>query len=149
MIGKFEPPVLDNHAATWTGRDTYGVRKDAKLFENWENYTAGKVALGVAVDYANALGLDKIYARNQYLARPLRDALSQTPGVTVRDLGADPCAIVTFTVNGINANEIKARMTKHRINISHSTLLSTRLDMESRNLQAVIRASLHYYNTEQ
>jgi cysteine desulfurase/selenocysteine lyase len=149
MIEKFEPPVLDNHAATWTGRDTYEIRKDAKRFENWENFMAGKVALGVAIDYANALGLDHIYARNLYLSNLLRDVLSQTPGVTVRDLGANPCAIVTFTVDGINANEIKARMNKHKINITHSTLFSTRLDMENRNLNAVVRASLHYYNTEE
>jgi cysteine desulfurase/selenocysteine lyase len=148
MMEKFEPPILDNHSATWTGRNTYEVRKDAKRYENWENYMAGKVALGVAVDYAYALGLDQIYARNLYLAGLLRDALSQIPGVTVRDLGANPCAIVTFTVDEINAEEIKSRMTKHRINITHSTFLSTRLDMENRNLKAVVRASLHYYNTE-
>ncbi len=149
MIEKFEPPTLDNHSATWTGRDTYEIRKDAKRFENWENYMAGKVALGVAVDYANALGLDQIYARNLHLANSLRDVLSQTKDVTVRDLGIDPCAIVTFTVDGINAKEIKSRMTKHKINITHSTFLSTRLDMENRNLKSVVRASLHYYNTEQ
>jgi selenocysteine lyase/cysteine desulfurase len=149
MIGKFEPTTLDNHAAKWTRRDSYEIRKDAKRFENWENYTAGKIALGVAVDYANDLGLDHIYDRNLYLANLLRNALSQTPGVTVRDLGANPCAIVTFTVDRINAHEIRERMTKHEINITHSTLLSTRLDMENRNLQAVVRASLHYYNTEQ
>jgi len=52
-------------------------------------------------------------------------------------------------VDGINANEIKARMNKHKINVTQSTLLSTRLDMENRNLNAVVRASLHYYNTEE
>ena len=149
MIEKFEPPVLDNHAATWTRHDTYEIRKDAKRYENWEDYMAGKIALGVAIDYANALGLDQIYARNLYLANLLRDLLSQTPGVTVRDLGANPCAIVSFTVDKISASEIKARMNKHKINITHSTLYSTRLDMENRNLNTVVRASLHYYNTEQ
>jgi cysteine desulfurase/selenocysteine lyase len=40
-------------------------------------------------------------------------------------------------------------MAKYKINITHSTLFSTRLDMEKRHLNAVVRASLHYYNTEQ
>ena len=149
IMEKFDPPVLDNHSAKWTGRNTYEIRSDAKRFENWENYTAGKIALGVAVDYAASWGLDNIYARNLDLAALFRDRLSQIQGVTLRDLGTNPGAIVTFTVDEIKAPEITARMAKHKINITQSTLFSTRLDMEKRHLNAVVRASLHYYNTEQ
>ncbi len=148
MLDVFDPPVLDNHSATWTSLNTFEIRKDAKRFENWENYIAGKIALGVSVDYALSWGMDAIFARNLRLAGLFRERLSELPGVQVRDLGASPGAIVTFTVDGITPPEIKQRMASHKINVSHSTVFSTRLDMEKRGLEGVVRASLHYYNTE-
>ena len=39
-------------AADWQPDGTYTIRSDARRFENWETYYAGKVGLGVAVDYA-------------------------------------------------------------------------------------------------
>jgi cysteine desulfurase / selenocysteine lyase len=35
------------------------------------------------------------------------------------------------------------------MNVSVSRLPSTRLDMEARGLQDLVRASVHYYNTEE
>lgn len=148
MFDVFTPPVLDNHSATWTDRNTFEIRRDAKRFENWENYIAGRIALGVAVDYALSWDIADIYARNLHLAGMFRNRLSEIPGVTVRDLGVSPGAIVTFTVDGIAAEEIKKRMARHNINISHSMVSSTRLDMEDRGLDTLVRASLHYFNTE-
>lgn len=149
MIDVFDPPVLDNHSATWSARDQFTIRADAKRFENWENYTAGKIALGVAVDYALDWGMDAIYERNLHLAGLFRDQLAATAGVTVRDLGSNPGAIVTFTADQLPADVLKQRLAGHGINVTHSTVFSTRLDMEHRGLDAVVRASLHYYNTEQ
>ncbi len=149
MADLFDPPVLDNHSATWTGRDTYEIRRDARRFENWENYTAGKIALGVAVDYALSWGMEAVYERILYLAGLFRARLADTPGITVRDLGPTPGGIVTFSVAGVAADEVRRRMAGHQINVTHSTVFSTRLDMENRKLDAVVRASVHYYNTEQ
>jgi selenocysteine lyase/cysteine desulfurase len=35
------------------------------------------------------------------------------------------------------------------MNVSVSKLSSTRLDMDQRGLESVVRVSVHYYNTEQ
>jgi len=68
--------------------------------------------------------------------------------VVVHDLGAERCGIVTFTAEGLGAAEVKARLAAQRINVTVSTVNSTRFDMEARRLEPLVRASVHYYNTE-
>jgi selenocysteine lyase/cysteine desulfurase len=149
FLEPMEPPFLDLHAATWVARDRYELRPDARRFENWETYYAGKIALGVAVDYALAWGLPAIRERVYMLAGQLRERLAARPGVTLRDKGAERCGIVTFTVESCAAALIKQVLRSQAINVSVSSYAGTRLDMEDRKLPGVVRASLHYYNSEE
>lgn len=148
LLDRLEPPFLDLHAATWVAPDRYTVRTDARRFENWETNFAGKLALGVAADYALGLGLEPIRERVVALAELARRRLRETPGVSVHDLGAERCGIVTFTVGGVEAAAVKARLARERINVGTSSRSSTLLDMDARGLTALVRASVHYYNTE-
>jgi len=147
-IERLEPPLLDLHAATWTGPDEYEIHPDARRFETWESHVAGQVALGVAVDYALDRGLDAIFERNQHLAHTLRSALSGVPGVTVRDQGRVRCGITSFSVEHTSATAVQDVLRERDINVSVSTPSSTRLDAEARDLPDLVRASVHYYNTE-
>lgn len=148
-VEQLEPPFLDVHAATWTAADRYEIRRDARRFENWETSYAGKLGLGAAVDYALAWGLASTWARIRELAGALRGRLGGIPGVSLCDLGAQQCGIVTFTVAGWEAAEVQRRLAEQGINVSFSTVAGTRLDMERRGLQSVVRASVHYYNDEE
>jgi selenocysteine lyase/cysteine desulfurase len=149
VLEKLEPPFIDVLAASWVERDQYVIRPDARRFENWETYVAGKVGLGVAVDYALGWGMEAIWDRVRSLADGLRGRLSGMPGVVVRDLGAERCGIVTFTVEGLAPEAIKAALAREAINVTVSSRGSTRIDMEQRGLTDLVRASVHYYNTEE
>ena len=149
FLPRMTPPFLDLHAATWVARDRYEVRADARRFENWETYYAGKIALGVAVDYALAWGLPAIRERVYLLAGRLRERLAALPGITLRDKGAERCGIVTFTAAGCAAALIRQVLLSQAINVSVSSAAGTRLDMEARRLPGVVRASVHYYNSEE
>jgi cysteine desulfurase / selenocysteine lyase len=149
LIERLEPPLLDLHAAEWLEDGSYRIRPDARRFENWEGYVAGKVGLGAAVDYALGWGLDAIRERDDELATRLRARLDETDGVTVLDVGAERCAIVTFAVAGAAADEVAAALAAERINVSVSPLTSSRADFAARGVAAdIVRASVHYYNTE-
>jgi selenocysteine lyase/cysteine desulfurase len=148
LIEKLEPPFLDLHAARWIARDQYEVRADARRFENWETNYAAKIGLGVAIDYALNWGLEAIWQRVSRLAHQLRTGLSQIPAVTVRDLGQVQCGIVTFTVEGHEPETIRQALAEQKINVTTTTIFSTRLDMEARALTRMVRASVHYYNSE-
>jgi cysteine desulfurase / selenocysteine lyase len=149
LIPQLEPPFLDMHAAAWQPDGSYRMRDDARRFENWETYVAGKIALGVAADYALELGLDAIWERDQSLANRLRTALDDVPGVTVLDQGATRGAIVTFQVAGRRAADVRSDLAAERINVSITEAESARLDLDGRGIDELVRASVHYFNTEQ
>jgi selenocysteine lyase/cysteine desulfurase len=143
-----QPPFLDLHAAKWVAANRYEIRADARRFENWETNYAGKVGLAVAIDYACGWGITTIWDRVRSLAARLRAELEEIPGVTVRDIGAERCGIVTFTVDGMRSQAGQQALAGRSMNATISTIASTRFDMEARGLNEVVRASVHYYNDE-
>jgi selenocysteine lyase/cysteine desulfurase len=148
-LDRIEPALLDMHGATLVAPDRYEMRPDARRFECWESNVAARIGLGVAVDYALGLGIAAIRDRAFGLAEGLRRELSAILGVTVRDLGAERCAIVTFTIDGKAPAQIKAALREQEINVSVSSAPSTRFDMDARGLTDLVRASPHYYNSEE
>lgn len=148
ILDQLEPPFLDLHAAKWTARDNYELLPNAQRFENWERNFAGIVGLETAVSYALNWGLDNIWQRVQNLGGQLRQQLNAIPGVTTHDLGAVKGGIVTFTVDGVDATYIKEKLAAQKINVTTSSVFSTRLDMEARKLDMLVRASVHYYNSQ-
>ncbi len=148
LIELLEPPFIDLHAATWIDKDQFEIRNDARRFENWESYIAGRIGLATAVDYALDIGLEAIQERVQYLAALLRNRLSEFAGVVVRDLGQHRCGIVTFTKENESAPAIKQRLASHKINVSVTPARYARLDLDSRGINELARASIHYFNTE-
>lgn len=148
VMDRFEPPMIDHFAAPWVEQGKYELRDDARRYENWENNYAARLGLGVAVDYALDLGLQNIQDRAWALAETMRQDLGKIPGVQVRDLGDRRAAIVTFSVDGVDPGDVKIAMAAENINVSVSGGSSTLIDAEKRGLPSLVRASPHYYNSE-
>lgn len=147
-IDNLEPPFLDLHAATWTHPDRYTLRDDARRFETYETFVAGRLGLGAAAEYAMAAGVTAIWQRVQELANTTRQKLCSI-GAKVCDLGRVQGGIVTFTWPGEEPAQLAARLRLAGVNIWNCTANSARLDMEARGLSQVVRVSPHYYNTHE
>ena len=148
LIPLVEPVMLDLHAASWTAPDEFAIRQDARRFEMWERSAAAQIGLGVAVDHALGWGIDAIAERNAGLAAGLRARLADIPGVTVLDRGEKLCAITSFTVEGVDPEEVRLRLRAEQVNVSISTADSAQLDLSNRGLESVVRASVHYVTTD-
>jgi cysteine desulfurase/selenocysteine lyase len=145
---RLEPPLMEGHAAEWVEPDRYVLRPDGKRFEVWEANYAARLGFGAAVDYALALGLERIWARVHGLGEALRERLAAVPGVAVHDLGTVRSGIVSFAVRDMKAAAVKDALRAAAINVHVSPARGTLLDMRARGLHELVRASVHYYNTE-
>ena len=149
LIESLEPPMLDQHAAELITPYEYKIRQDAKRFENWEQFFAGKYALSVAIDYALSWGIESIQQRIYSLADLLRKKLSHIDSIEVTDEGVEKCGIVTFTSDTITPTEIKQALAVHKINVSTAKGSGSLVSFSARGLTEVVRASVHYFNTEE
>ena len=148
FLDRIDPPFLDQHSAAFAPDDSLVMLPDSRRFENWEYYVAGKIALGVAMDYARHLDVSETSKRVIALAAQMREGLAKIPGVHVKDLGSKKGGIITFFHENVSAETIKKALLKHQINVSLSDGIGAHLDVRERKLPTMIRASTHYYNTE-
>lgn len=148
-LQRVEPAVIDIHAARWTGRDTFEWRPDARRFEQMEFNVADRLGMAAAVDHALGWGLDAIEARILELSTLLRSKLNELPGVQVRDQGTRPSGINTFTVEGSDLQALLLKLRAQGINTSVTNFDWAWLDLKARGIEGIMRASLHYYNTEE
>lgn len=147
-LSVLEPPSLDLHSALWTGPDSYEVAPGATRFEQFEANVAARLGLGVACRYALGLGVERTWARIRGLAERLREGLGGIERVSVHDKGVVRGGTVTFTVDGETARQVSGRLRSAGINTSVTAQSSAVFDLPERGLDDVVRASVHYYNTE-
>ncbi|MEO7211460.1 aminotransferase class V-fold PLP-dependent enzyme [Mucilaginibacter sp.] len=141
--------LMDSFAAEWVSETDFKIRNDARRFELYEKNRALTLGLGKAIEYALNIGVDRIWQRVQYLANTMRAQLSNIEGVTVHDFGAEQCGIVTFSVEGIESALVKSKLAEQGINVSLAKAISTLIYMNKNKLANIVRASVHYYNTEE
>ena len=143
------PAGVDGWGADWTEPMTITPHDPARRFEPFELFFAGKVGMAVALEYARSIGVDEIAERNRKLSSRMRQSLLELPGVTVRDKGRELSALTTFTIEGHDLPAAAEQLRKQGIDVSTSGQLSARLDFPDRGIEQVVRASVHYYNTEE
>jgi selenocysteine lyase/cysteine desulfurase len=146
FLDRLSPSFLDVLSGPWSGSGAQ-VRPDSRRFETSEGSVALQLGLGAALKQAKALGIGAIRTRIDGLARQVRSGLGAIPGVTIRDLGSEHSGLVSFTLDGVPAQTIRAELARQRIAISANGVAYTPLDMTARGLDSIARASVSYYNT--
>lgn len=148
-LDELDPPMIDNHAAIWTDAATYELRPDARRFETFEASHATRLGMGAGIRYARDIGIERIWLRIRELAGRLRGRLRELDGVTLRDQGEVQGGIVTFTHESIDAADIQAHLSERRINTTVSEVSGTPYDMEARDLESIMRCSVHVITTDE
>jgi cysteine desulfurase/selenocysteine lyase len=116
-------------------------------FEAGTPHIIGVIGLHAAVDYVDAIGLERIHAHETALVRQARDALSSLN--SVRLFGPeDSAGIVSFAVEGVHPHDVATILDEGNVAIRAGHHCAQPL-MDALGLPATARASFGVYNGPQ
>ena len=104
------------------------------------------IALGAAVDYVSAIGLDAIHAHETALVAQCRDALRAMNSVTLFG-PEDSAGIVSFAIEGVHPHDLGTILDEEGVAIRAGHHCAQPL-MEHLRVPATARASFGIYNDE-
>lgn len=116
-------------------------------FEAGTPHIVGVLGLHAAIDYVDAIGLDRIHAHEAALVAQARDALASIN--SVRLFGpADSAGIVSFAVEGVHPHDVGTILDEGHVAIRAGHHCAQPL-MDSLGVPATARASFAVYNGPQ
>ncbi len=144
---KLEPLFIDMRGADWLKVDEYSPRMDARRFEDWEFPYALVLGSKVAIDYALAVGIDKVFKRNTTLGNLVRTEVKKL-GLRLLDVGIEQSSIITVEIPNHKASDVLTALRNENINTSVGYKHFALIDFEAKHVDWALRISPHYYNTE-
>jgi len=142
------PLFVDMRGARWVAEGRFEVVPTARRFEDWEFPYALVLGQAAAARYAQEVGIAVARDRAWGLAARLRAGLEALPGVRILDRGTTRCAIVTLAPARGRADALVAFLASREINAVVSLREYGQYDFGAKGVDAVVRLSPHYYNTE-
>jgi cysteine desulfurase/selenocysteine lyase len=121
--------------------------KDAPArFEAGTPPIAEVIALGAAIDYVSAIGMDRIAAHEQSLLSYATDRLISVPGLRIYGTAPDKAGIISFTLEGIHSSDIA--MVLDRMGIAVRTGHHCCMPLMQRfGIEGTVRASFGLYSS--
>jgi cysteine desulfurase / selenocysteine lyase len=107
---------------------------------------AGAIALGVALEYMKAIGLENIAAHEHSLLSHATAALSSIPGLRLIGTAKNKAAVLSFVLDGVHPHDIGTVLDQAGIAIRTGHHCAQPL-MHRFGIPATARASLGLYNT--
>ena len=117
-------------------------------FEAGTPHIAGVIGLGAAVDYLEAIGLERIAATEHGLLEYANHRLAELPGLHFIGTARDKAAVVSFTMDGLHPHDLGTILDHAGVAIrtGHHCAMPV---MEFFGVPATARASFAFYNTRE
>lgn len=117
-------------------------------FEAGTPSIAEGIGFGVAVDYLNQIGMEKIWAHEQILTKYLIEQLQSWPGVKIFGPDKNRTGVISFAIDGIHPHDIATCLDQYGVAIRAGFHCAQPL-MKLLKVQSTARASLYLYNTKE
>jgi cysteine desulfurase/selenocysteine lyase len=147
-----EPSVLGGGMVTSVTAEGYVPADGYQRYEAGTPNVGGGIALGVAVDYLSAIGMERVRRHEERLTARLIEGLSRVDGVTVYAARTPEARIgvVSFTIDGVHPQEAAQMLDEEADILVRSGHHCCQPLMEHLDLQnGTVRASIAAYTTEQ
>ena len=107
---------------------------------------AGGIALGTALDYVTAIGLDRIAAHERALLAHATERLSEIPGLRIVGTAREKAGVVSFVLEDVHPHDVGTILDQEGICIRTGHHCAQPV-MARYDLPATARASFGLYNT--
>jgi len=104
------------------------------------------IGLGAAIDYVNAIGMDKIEAHEAALTEHALVRLSQIPALRIIGSAQDRGGVISFTLTGAHAHDVATLLDRNGIAVRAGNHCAEPL-MRRLGLDSTARASFGIYTT--
>ncbi len=143
------PPVMgggDMIASVTFEKTTYNSLP--YKFEAGTPNIADAIGLGVAIDYLNEIGLDKIATYEHELLEYATETIGAIAGVTILGTAREKASVLSFTIDGIHPHDIGTILDQEGIAVRAGHHCAQPV-MKRLGVPATARASLAFYNTKE
>ena len=108
----------------------------------------GAIAMAAAIDYMNAIGIEKIAAHESHLEQKTTAALKAVDGIKLYGTAPQKAAVVSFRIEGIHHYDLGTLLDQMGIAVRTGHHCCQPL-MARYGITGTVRASFAAYNTEQ
>mgnify|MGYP001223025939 CR=1 FL=1 len=115
-------------------------------FEAGTPNIAGVIGLGAALDWVNAIGLERIAAHEQELLDYATARLNDIPGLNIMGAARDKAALAAFTLDGVHPHDIGTILDREGVAVRAGHHCAQPV-MQHYGVPATARASFAVYNT--
>ncbi len=123
-------------------------KKAPERFEAGTPNIAGVIGFGAAIEFMNALGMDRIAAHETDLLEYGTRALSRIPGLKLVGTAKRKAAVLSFVLDGIHPHDIGTLLDRQGVAIRAGHHCAQPV-MDRLGIPATARASLAVYNTRE
>jgi cysteine desulfurase/selenocysteine lyase len=109
---------------------------------------AGAIALGKALEYIGALGMDKVAAHEHQLLAYATSAVGAVPGVRLIGTASERAGVLSFVMEGVHPHDLGTILDQEGIAIRTGHHCAQPV-MERFHIPATARASFAIYNTKE
>lgn len=117
-------------------------------FEAGTPHIAGAVGLGAAIDYMEAIGIDKLAAYEHHLLEVATTKLEAIDGIRIIGTAKNKASVLSFMIEDVHPHDVGTIFDQQGVAIRAGHHCAQPV-MEFYGIAATARASFAFYNTEQ
>ena len=158
LMEEIEPLVVGGGAVEDASFLDYSVKNSYEKFESGTPNIAGAMGLGAATEYLEKIGMEKVKAWEERLAKRLVEGLQEIKKIEVYGYGISKAfewgkriGTVSFNVKGMNPNEVASRLDREAsiiVRSGHHCCIPL-MKYLGLGAEGTVRTSVYLYNTEE
>jgi cysteine desulfurase/selenocysteine lyase len=150
LIAQMQPVLIGWWNASVDAAGGLSLSTTARRFEAGCPIVPSILGMGKAIDYAQSIGMEEIFARVQQLTRYALEQLRTLPGAQIYGPSniAQRLSLLPFNVTGLEPDAIVAHLEASGVIIEAGHFMATPI-LKRFNIERMARLAVHYFNTEQ